>query len=136
MGKHRAQILFAQTIVVLQIVALVLQSVEGLVLDTPPGTAGTHDIIGVLTAHLEISYPTEPLLHISLVIGLPVLQEIDCQLTFAGFVQGNMVEKTKAVMQPRLLEILDLEFRRSPRFQPPRQPVEKDIDGHPVWPRE
>ena len=38
--KHRAQMLLAQAVVVLKVVSLVFQRVEGLILDAPPGTTG------------------------------------------------------------------------------------------------
>ena len=47
LGEHRRQMLFAVAEVVFEAIALVLQGVESLVFDAPPGAARTHQRLGV-----------------------------------------------------------------------------------------
>lgn len=79
--------LFPQAVVMLEVVALVLQGVEGLVLDPPAGTAATHDFVSVLLGNHKICHPTEMLFLVAIGISLPVFEEVDTQFILAAFVE-------------------------------------------------
>jgi hypothetical protein len=66
---------FPKTVVVLQMVPLVFESVEGFVFNLPPRSAASHDLISVFPGDDEISDPTE----ISGVVSFefPVLKDVD-----------------------------------------------------------
>lgn len=58
-GEDDAQILLPVSEVVLEMVALVLQCVEGLVLDPPAGSTRTHDPFDIPFAQPDVRHPGE-----------------------------------------------------------------------------
>ena len=52
-GQHHRQVLLAVSVVVFQVIALVLQGVEGLVLDLPAGSSPPHDVPDVVRGQHE-----------------------------------------------------------------------------------
>ena len=100
MHEDSAQMLLAQAVVVAEVIALVLEGVEGLVLDPPAGTATPHDLHGIVRGDLNVGYPTEAVEdHHILAPGfhLPVLEEVDLQLVLTGLVEGHGVDEAKTV---------------------------------------
>ena len=92
-GEHGAEVLFAKTIVVAKVVALVLQGIEGFVFDPPPGAAGSHDIHCVFPGNLQVCNPAEPVDNFPILVNLPVLQEIDQEI-LVGIVKRYLVNST------------------------------------------
>ena len=107
LGKHRAQMLLAQAIIVAQIVALVLQRVEHLVFNPPPGSAAPHDLNDVGRGERDVGHPREPhadCLHPIFLDHLPVFEKVDLEILVA-LVQGHGVDETKAVVLVRILRV-------------------------------
>src|SRR5262249_5594389 len=89
--------LLAMAVVVLKVIALVFQRIEGLVFDFPPGASPSHERIHVALTHTEVSDPTEVL---ALVLPyLPVLDKIDPHLRVRR-IEGDVIEKAKPMYQP------------------------------------
>ena len=62
-------------VVVLKVIALVFQRIEGFVFDLPPGSSTSHETKDVALVHPQVRHPTEVL---DLVMtNFPVLDEID-----------------------------------------------------------
>jgi len=105
--KDHAQVLFAQTIIVLEMVSLVLEGIEGLVLYPPSGAASAHDGVDVFPGEREIRDPAEvPCAGGAL---FPVLQDIDQEVPVGG-VEGHAVHKPKEMAHPGALGIRDMVF--------------------------
>ena len=60
-GKHHREILLAMTVVVLKVIALIFQRIEGLIFDLPPRPPTAHEGIDIAFAHPQVSHPTEVL---------------------------------------------------------------------------
>ena len=102
--EHRAQVFLAQAVVVAEVVALVLEGIEGLVLDPPAGTTAPHDFHGVVRGDCQVGDPTEAVADNHLLapgLHLPMFEEVDPQLVLAGFVEGHGVEEAKTVRPVR-----------------------------------
>ena len=103
--EHRAQVFLAQAVVVAEVVALVLEGVEGLVLDPPAGTTTPHDFHGVVRSDRQVGDPTEAVADLHLLapgLHLPMFEEVDAQLVLADLVEGHGVEEAKTVRPARL----------------------------------
>ena len=100
----------AQPEVVTQVVALVLQGVEGFVLDPPAGAAGTHDLVNVVRGNGDIRNPAETH-QLILVVQLPVLQDVDHYVR-SRLVKGEPVDEAVGVGNLRLLKIGPGKFHR------------------------
>jgi len=74
-NEDRGKVLFAQAVVVVQVVALVLEGVEGLVFNPPPGPSGPHDLVDVGGSDFQVGDPTERD-DLALTVKLPVLQQV------------------------------------------------------------
>ena len=103
-NENQAEIFCSQPIIVLEIVALIFQSVESLVFDFPPTTPSTHDLIGIVASDLKIGNPGEILGPIA--IGFPVFEDVD-QEVLIGLVEWNIVHIPKEMVNPWILLILD-----------------------------
>jgi hypothetical protein len=96
-GKHYRQMLLAMPIVVLKVIALVFQRVEGLIFDLPPGSPTPHEVKDIPFGHSQVGDPAEVL---DLVLAhLPVLDKIDPHL-YVRRIEGNVIAKTKPMHQP------------------------------------
>ena len=102
-GKHRAEMLLAQSVIMLQVVSLVFQGVEGFVFDLPPGTAGSHDLPGVFRGDGQIGDPTEPG-HPIIFVDLPVFKEVDQEI-LAGPIERRLVDKAEKMQLVRIVGI-------------------------------
>ena len=78
--RQRTQlILLAATVVVLVLLALVLQSIEGFIFHYPARSGGSHNLEGALPGDLQTGDPAHVQCHLSRVIlvRLPVLNHVD-----------------------------------------------------------
>ena len=108
-GKNRREILLAEPVIMAEVVALILEGIEGLVFDLPAGPAGTHDGNGVFPGNGQIGHPTEPGDLVTLA-DLPVFQKIDQQVR-AGLIEGNLVEKAEIMNFFRFIRVRVFELR-------------------------
>lgn len=83
--------------VVLKMIALIFQSIEGLILHFPTRPPPAHDLIDVGGSHGKISHPTEMLRFPRL--DFPILNEID-QFIRIRFIQGYRVDETETRQHP------------------------------------
>src|SRR6516165_12077649 len=60
-GKYDRKMLRAMPIIVLEVIALVFQRIEGLVFHFPPRSATPHKAIHVALVHTQVRHPTEVL---------------------------------------------------------------------------
>jgi hypothetical protein len=92
--EHGAEVLVAVTEVVLEVIALVLEGVEGLVFDLPAGAGSSHQGHPVAVVDGEIGHPREVL---DTAVGgvLPILEEVHLEVE-VGVVQRHAVEVTEA----------------------------------------
>src|SRR5215471_7396226 len=56
-GKHDRQMLLAMAVVVLKVIALVFERIEGLVFDFPPGSPPSHEMIHIALTHADVGHP-------------------------------------------------------------------------------
>jgi hypothetical protein len=105
--EYQAEILLAETEVVLAMVSLVLQCVESLVFHLPSSAASAHDGVGVFLRDREIRNPTEVLCAAG--AFFPVFQDID-QKILVGGVDGDTVHKPKEMVDFGILWILDVVY--------------------------
>ena len=96
-GKHNREVLVSMSEVVLKMIALVLQGVEGLILHFPTRPTTAHDLKDIGGGHGKVSDPTEMLCLAR--FDFPVLDEIDQQV-WVSFIQGRLVDETKAMHHP------------------------------------
>jgi hypothetical protein len=104
----------AQAVVVTEVVALILEGVEGLVFNPPAGSTTTHDLHDVVRGDLKIGDPTEAIEddHLLTVgLDLPVLKEVDPQRILTGLVEGDRIDETKAVPSVHLLTVRQHQVR-------------------------
>src|SRR5882672_3284582 len=74
-GKHHREILLAMPVVVLKVIALVFQRIEGFIFDLPPGSSTSHETKDVARVHPQVRHPPEVL---DLVMtNFPVLDAMD-----------------------------------------------------------
>src|SRR4030095_5544970 len=90
--------LLAMAVVVLKVIALVFQGIEGLVFDFPPGSSPAHELIHVALTHADIGHPRE-VLGLGLAY-LPVLDEIDPYVPLRG-IEWHVIDKAKAMHETR-----------------------------------
>ena len=74
--------MFAMPVGMFQMIALVLGSVEGFILDLPSRTSGMHDLFGVLGGDLHVADPLPVSLE-TFLVDFVVLQGIDQQISVA-----------------------------------------------------
>src|SRR3972149_1632118 len=92
------------TKVVLEMVALVLQGVEGLVLNPPPPAASTYQVLGIALRNVQIRHPTEALLLLAIRPVLSVLQVVDDHVRI-GLVQLQAMDKQDLTQRVPLLPL-------------------------------
>src|SRR5271165_2300842 len=85
--------------VVLKMVALVFQGIEGLVFDFPTGAPAPHQGIGSGGRHGEVRHPCKMLGLLR--ANFPVFQEIDAEVR-VGLIERHMVEKAEVMHDPIL----------------------------------
>jgi hypothetical protein len=73
-----------------KVIALIFQSIKGLIFDTPTGTPGPHDVVHVVFGNFQVGYPTETGGLVLLVVDLPVLEKIDQEVLY------SLIETAKA----------------------------------------
>jgi hypothetical protein len=105
--EYQAEILLAETKVVLAMVSLVLQCIESLVFHLPSSAASAHDGVGVFPGDREIRDPTEVLCAAR--AFFPVFQDIDQKILIGG-VEGDTVHKPKEMVDSGIFWILDIVF--------------------------
>ena len=96
-AKDHREMLLAMPVVVLKMIALVFQRIEGLVFDLPPGASSPHEPIHVALAHAYDSHPTEVL---ELVLAyLPGLDEMDLPVRIR-LIERHVIDQAKAMDNP------------------------------------
>ena len=103
-GEHRAEVALAVAEVVLEAVALVLQGVEGLVLDAPARSRATHQRHHVGVVDGQVGDPREALF-LAVGAGLPVLEEVHLQFE-VRVVERRRVEISEPVMHTVFVGVL------------------------------
>src|SRR3990172_61061 len=92
------------TKVVLEMVDLVLQGVEGLVFNPPPRAASTYQVLGIALRNVQIRHPTEALLLLAIRPVLSVLQVVDDHVRI-GLVQLQAMDKQDLTQRVPLLPL-------------------------------
>lgn len=105
--EYQAEILLAETKVVLAMVSLVFQCVESLVFYLPSSAASAHDGAGVFLGDREIRNPTEVLSAAR--TFFPVFQDINQKILIGG-IEGDTVHKAKEMVGFLIFRILDVVF--------------------------
>src|SRR5215831_17095263 len=96
-GKHHGEMLFAMTVVVLKVVALIFQGIERLIFNLPARPTTPHELIDVPLAYPQVCHPTKVL---PLVLAnLPILDEIDLYVRSRG-IERHVVHKAKPMHHP------------------------------------
>src|SRR5271166_3890623 len=98
-GQHHRQVLLTVSVVMLQVISLVFQGVEGLILDLPAGSSPPHDVPDVLRNQEKVGDPTE-MLNPSIGVDLPVFQHID-QFVGVGLVERHAIAEPKMMQNAR-----------------------------------
>ena len=89
--------LLAMSIVVLQVIALVFQRVEGLICNLPPGSSTPHEVKNMPFGHPQVGDPAEVL---DLVLAhLPVRDKIDPHL-YVRRIAGDVIAQAKPMHEP------------------------------------
>lgn len=57
--KNYAEIFFAKTKVVAKLIALIFQGVASLILNLPPGTGTSHELIDVIRSDIQVGNPAK-----------------------------------------------------------------------------
>lgn len=109
LDEVHTQVFFAETVVMLEIVSLVLEGVKGLVLDFPSGATSSHDPVDVLLAQGDVRDPGESFR--LLTDDLIEFEEIHQNVLMRG-VNGQTVSPTKIVEPPRFFRIVKDELSR------------------------
>jgi len=102
--KDHAEVLLSEAVVVLEVVALVFQGVEGLIFDFPSGATGPHDAIGIGLGDGNVGDPGESD-HV-IARHLPVFEEVDPDV-LVGCIDGESVEPVKVVKSIALMRIVN-----------------------------
>src|SRR4051812_4397178 len=89
--------LLAMAVVVLKVIALVFQGIEGLVFNFPPGATSSHEVKDIPLGHPQVGDPAKVLALVS--AHLPVLDKIDPHLRVRR-IEGDIIEKAKPMDQP------------------------------------
>ena len=116
--QHGAEVLAAVTEVVLEVIALVLEGVEGLLLDLPARAGTSHQDHQIVFSDGDVRHPGE-VGHGAVGGVLPVLQEIDLERE-VGVVERRAVKVAEAVANTRIVSQGDLSGLRS-RLDPVEQ---------------
>src|SRR5207253_5583945 len=96
-GKHHRKMLLAMPVVVLKVVALVFQRIEGLVFNLPPGATSPHEVKDIPFVYPQVCDPTEVL---DLVLAhLPVLDKIDPHTRICR-IERHVIDKAEAMDHP------------------------------------
>lgn len=93
-GKDDREMFFSVPKVVLEMIALIFEGVEGLILDFPTCPSAPAQGVDVVLVNGEVGDPTE--MAGGVAVDFPVFEEIDPQMGIR-FVQGDIVEKAKAM---------------------------------------
>jgi hypothetical protein len=109
--KDHAEVLLSEAVVVLEVVALVFQGVEGLIFDLPPGAARPHDATNIGLGDGNVGDPGEPDLFIA--SHLPVFEEVDPDV-LVGCIDGDSVHPVKVVKSIAVMRILEDEIITCP----------------------
>src|SRR6266699_5423155 len=89
--------LFAMTVVVLKVVALIFQGIERLIFNLPARPTTPHELIDVTLADPQVCHPTKVL---DLVLAnLPILDEIDPYVR-SRCIERHVVHKAKPMHNP------------------------------------
>src|SRR4029453_9332816 len=91
-GKHHREILLAMPVVVLKVIALVFQRIEGFVFDLPPGSSTSHEPKDVALVHPPVRHPTE--VSDLVMTNFPVLDEIDPYVRVRS-IEWHVIDKAK-----------------------------------------
>ena len=75
-----------------QVVALILERVEGFIFHLPPGTTTAHDLIDIVLGEGKVRNPAKGL--VSAILTLPVLQDVD-EHVFVGLIKRQSIGKTE-----------------------------------------
>ena len=59
--KDAAQMFFAQSVIMIKVISLILERIDGLVFNPPSSPAAAHDLLGILLGDFYVRYPTESL---------------------------------------------------------------------------
>lgn len=93
--------------VVLEVVLLIFQGVEGFVLDLPPAAAHFHDLVEVGFGELDLGNPREGV-NLTFAVGELIVEHVDSQIRVA-LVQGQIVGIAEAVDAVLVFEDMGLE---------------------------
>lgn len=105
-GKEgQAQILLAEAKVVLEVISLILEGVEGFVFDFPAGAPAPHDVVDIVLGQGEVGNPTEVLGLLAVI--LPVFQDVDEEV-FVGFIERETVGEPEEVVHTRIFWIREV----------------------------
>ena len=127
-GEHHehhevgGKILFAQPEVVLEVISLILQGVEGLVLDLPTRPTAPHDLVSVLFGDGEIGDPAERFHLVSR--HFPVFQDIYQKIRI-GLIERNSINESKVVAHALSEGIIHGKFSGLAGFGGPIHTLEK-----------
>jgi len=118
-------VLLAQAIVVAEVIALIVERVEGLIFNPPVGTATTHDFYDIVRGDLKIAYPAESVADKRLfVLGIPPsAQGFDRSSPSPGFVERHGVNEAKTMRLVGLIAVGENQFRHF-------SPLSRCIDLH------
>ena len=97
--------LVAQAEVVFEVVAVVLQGVDGLVLDLPAGAPGAHQLVNIVLADLDVGHPAE-FGDLFVPVDLPVFENVDQQIRIL-LVERHPVGET---VKMRLLPVVGVKI--------------------------
>src|SRR5215470_13062288 len=88
----------AMAVVVLEVIALVFQGMEGLIVDLPPGATAPHEVKDIPCVHSQVCAPAAVL---DLVLAhLPVLDHMDPSV-WVGGIERDIIDKAKSMHKPR-----------------------------------
>src|SRR5438132_13595182 len=90
--------LHTMPIIMLKVVALIFQCLARLIVDLPPGSSTSHEVKDSALPHPQVRHPTDMWDLITAL--LPVLNKIDAHIG-VGSMQGDLVDKAKAMHKPR-----------------------------------
>ena len=88
--------LFTMAKVMVKVIALILQGIEGLIFDFPARPAAAHQVKGIILGDCKIANPGEMLVFVS--FDFPVFQKVDPHI-WVRLVEGRIIEKAKAMRE-------------------------------------
>ena len=122
--KHFAQVFFAETEVVFEVIALIFQGVECFVLDFPATATPSHQDVGVIRGNRKVGYPGKVLSLAGLGVVLFVEQQINFQIQM-GLIERGLVEKPESMRDILVFGIFPTEGGRGPLLERLRHIVEQ-----------